>query len=177
MTEVITCSECQRKLQVPESFIGQMVQCPECGHQFAAQPNPNAVQAQPPVSSASGAAAPQREEGARRRRPVDEDDDDFDDDYVDIRPMRRSGTPHRGGMILAVGILAWVLFPYTTWICGPIAWFMGNSDLNQIRAGDMDPSGEGMVQAGRVLGMVATIVSVVLIAGICLLIAVSTAHG
>src|SRR5438094_302137 len=32
MAEIITCTECQRKLQVPESFLGQKVQCPECGH-------------------------------------------------------------------------------------------------------------------------------------------------
>src|SRR5262249_48612484 len=97
--------------------------------------------------------------------------DDFDDDYDDIRrrPLRRSGVPHRGGVILALGIIALVVFPYTTIVCGPLAWVMGNSDLSEIRAGRMDPSGEGMVQAGRVLGMIST---GLLLAGILFLCAV-----
>jgi hypothetical protein len=58
--------------------------------------------------------------------------------------------PHRGGMILAFGILSWVL----CFIFGIVAWVMGNADLAEMRAGRMDPSGEGLTQAGRILGMV-----------------------
>jgi hypothetical protein len=37
---------------------------------------------------------------------------------------------------------------------------MGNKDLNEIRSGRMDPSGEGTTQAGRICGMIATILAV-----------------
>jgi hypothetical protein len=53
-------------------------------------------------------------------------------------------------------------------IFGPIAWIMGNTDLAQIRAGTMDPSGEGMTQAGRVLGIVATVLTLASLSLFCL---------
>jgi hypothetical protein len=151
MAETITCPACQRSLQVPESYFGQAVQCPECRHQFEAQPHLGKVEAHAPA--ALRPRAPLEEEAPRRRR----DFDDEDDDDPDFRPLRRQLTPHRGGMILAMGLLALVLFPYVTIVCGPMAWVMGNSDLAEIRAERMDPSGEGLVQAGRVLGIIATL--------------------
>ena len=58
--------------------------------------------------------------------------------------------PHRGAIVLTLGILG-VL------ICGILgipAWVMGSSDLNDMKAGRMDPSGYGMTQAGMILGIV-----------------------
>jgi hypothetical protein len=63
--------------------------------------------------------------------------------------------PHRGVLILVFGILGLVLcFPF-----GIAAWIMGNGDLNKMRSGTMDPEGEGMTQAGRICGIVATILN------------------
>ncbi|MBN2182674.1 MAG: hypothetical protein JW715_12250, partial [Sedimentisphaerales bacterium] len=47
--------------------------------------------------------------------------------------------PHRGTLILILGILGLVCCV----ICGIIAWVMGNTDLREIDAGRMDPSGRG----------------------------------
>ena len=59
-------------------------------------------------------------------------------------------------MILVFGILGLVLcFPF-----GIAAWIMGNNDLNEIRSGQMDPAGEGMTQAGRICGMIATFLAI-----------------
>ena len=160
MAEIINCPACARKLHVPESFYGQTVQCPECAHQFVADPHASSVQTTPPGPK----APPQEDELPRRRRP--DYDDDLDDDFDERRPLRRPGIPHRGGTILALGIISLVIFPYTTVVCGPLAWIMGNADLAEIRAGRMDQGGEGMVQAGRVLGMISTIL---MLAGIVLL--------
>ena len=60
--------------------------------------------------------------------------------------------PHRGTLILVLGILSLVL-------CGPIgiaAWIMGNTDLKEIDAGRMDPAGRGNTHAGRICGMIGT---------------------
>jgi len=38
---------------------------------------------------------------------------------------------------------------------------MGNTDLRQIRAGTMDPAGEGLTTAGRILGIIATCLAIV----------------
>lgn len=67
--------------------------------------------------------------------------------------------PHRGVMILIFGILSFVL---SCFVFGILAWVMGNGDLRAMRAGQMDPSGEGLTQAGRILGII----------NICLLLAV-----
>ena len=73
--------------------------------------------------------------------------------------------PHRGGMILAFGILSWFL----CFIFGICAWVMGNADLEAMRRGEMDRTGEGLTSAGRILGMIHIILSIVSI-GIVLLV-------
>lgn len=45
--------------------------------------------------------------------------------------------PHRGTVILVLGIVGIVC----CFICGIIAWVMGNGDLREMAAGRMDPSG------------------------------------
>jgi len=65
-------------------------------------------------------------------------------------PMMR---PHRGTMILVLGILGIVL----CMICGIVAWVMGNSDLREMQAGRMDRTGEGITKAGKICGMIGTI--------------------
>lgn len=62
-------------------------------------------------------------------------------------------TPHRGTMILVFGILGFVL----CFIFGIVAWVMGNNDLRAMAEGRMDPSGEGITKAGKICGMIATI--------------------
>ncbi|MBI1901648.1 MAG: hypothetical protein HYS13_11140 [Planctomycetia bacterium] len=79
-------------------------------------------------------------------------------------PVYTSVQPHRGVMILVLGILALVLGLSTGCVglvLGPIAWVMGNNDLAEMAAFRMDRTGEGMTQAGRICGMVATIVCLV----------------
>jgi hypothetical protein len=65
--------------------------------------------------------------------------------------------PHRGGLILALGILGLVC----CFICGIIAWVMGSNDLKEMAAGRMDPSGQGMTQAGKICGMISVILQIV----------------
>ena len=65
--------------------------------------------------------------------------------------------PHRGTLILILGILGLV-------VCGPCgiaAWIMGNNDLKEMDAGAMDPSGRGVTQAGKICGMIASILMII----------------
>ena len=75
--------------------------------------------------------------------------------------------PHRGTLILVFGILGLV-------ICLPLgiaAWIMGNGDLKQIDAGTMDPSGRSMTNAGKIIGMIATILWIIgIVAGVVMAI-------
>lgn len=63
------------------------------------------------------------------------------------------GRPHRGVLILVFGILGLII----CFLFGIAAWVMGNGDLREMDAGMMDPSGRGLTQAGKVLGIVACV--------------------
>jgi hypothetical protein len=118
MVEVAECPKCQRPLQIPASFIGQVVQCPQCGHQFEAAPPSTAVEDRP--------SAPAPIDRPRRPRSNDDDDYDYDDDieFERLRRIRAGGAPHRG---------------------------------------------EGMVQAGRILGIIATCLGLAIVALLCVI--------
>lgn len=65
--------------------------------------------------------------------------------------------PHRGTLVLVLGILSLV-------VCSPLgiaAWIMGSGDLKQMDAGTMDPSGRGNTQAGKICGIIGTILLIV----------------
>jgi len=69
--------------------------------------------------------------------------------------------PHRGTLILVLGILSLV-------VCGPLgiaAWVMGSGDLKQMDAGTMDPGGRGNTQAGKICGIIGTILMII---GLCI---------
>ena len=64
--------------------------------------------------------------------------------------------PHRGAMILTFGILGIACcFPL-----GIAAWIMGNNDMQQIEAGMMDPTGKGTTNAGKICGIIGTILGI-----------------
>jgi len=60
--------------------------------------------------------------------------------------------PHRGSVILAFGILGFLVCG----LFGVAAWVMADNDLEQMNCGYMDPSGRDLTRTGRILGMVAT---------------------
>ncbi len=83
---------------------------------------------------------------------------------------RQYSQPHRGGLILALGILGWALCA----VFAPFAWGMGSGDLKAMRSGQMDPEGMGLTQAGMILGMIQTIL-LLLCLGIGLLVIIASA--
>jgi hypothetical protein len=90
--------------------------------------------------------------------PVHDDQPELTpDDHPQRRPTYLLA--HRGVLILVLGILAFWVMPI---ILGPMAWAMGSHDLREMREGRMDPEGEGLTNAGRVCGMIVTLVYVLL---------------
>ena len=67
--------------------------------------------------------------------------------------------PHRGALILVFGILALVV----CFIFGIAAWVMGNNDLRAMDAGQMDPEGRSLTQAGKICGMIAAILNLAIL--------------
>jgi hypothetical protein len=68
---------------------------------------------------------------------------------------RQFMAPHRGGLVLALGILGIV----ACFICGIVAWVMGNGDLKAMDNGTMDPSGRSITNAGRICGIIGTCIA------------------
>jgi len=63
--------------------------------------------------------------------------------------------PHRGGMLLAFGILGLLCCI----IFGILAWVMGSGDLTEMAEGRMDPAGEGLTKAGKILGIIGCVLN------------------
>ena len=64
--------------------------------------------------------------------------------------------PHRGNMILIFGILGVsCCFPF-----GIAAWVMGHADMKLIDSGEMDPTGRGMTNGGKICGIISVIIFV-----------------
>jgi hypothetical protein len=78
-----------------------------------------------------------------------------------VKPPRSRGhlRPHRGTLILVLGILSLVFCPLG--FLGPVAWILGSQDLREIRAGRMDPQGAGLTNGGRICGIIGTFVNLV----------------
>ena len=64
--------------------------------------------------------------------------------------------PSRAGTILTLGILSLVVCG----ILGPIAWAMGNEEMRRMDSGETDPSQRGSVTAGRICGIIATVLMI-----------------
>jgi hypothetical protein len=147
-------------LRLREEFIDQEVRCPSCQQTFTAARPESAVQ--------------RREEGPRRPLPLEEDrpsrdwDDDEDDRlarrrraYQQARYDRTRVEPHRGGTVLAMGIISLCLFCAQAIgiALGIAAAIMAHNDLAKMRDGRMDPTGESQTRTGQVCGILGVVVT------------------
>jgi hypothetical protein len=198
MSTVIHCPSCNRNLRVPPNLLGQKVKCPSCTAVFVAEqpsgeepvlefaqeetPSQPSRPREIPASEQDDAEAPP----PRRRRPSTRPEEDYDEEFsaeeeydeprrTGRRRRRRDMRPHRGTLILILGILSFVCLGF---VFGPMAWIMGNNDLKEMRAGRMDPEGEGLTNGGRICGMISTILTIASVFLVCLwgLLAVILAH-
>lgn len=181
MADIVACPNCQRQLQVPETFFGQQVQCPDCRHLFQAEPPANSVQSAAPSSltdphptrDEERAASERRNESRGRLRKYEDDDDDL----ADVgNPRRRTYlAPHRASLVLVLGLLSMCCIGAP--VTGIIAWILGAGDLKEMDAGRMDPSGRGQTQTGKLLGMASVILFVLGVVGYCAVVGVAIFAG
>lgn len=95
---------------------------------------------------------------ARRPRNSRDDDDDRpprrqdrdDRDDYDDAPRRSNVAPHRGTVVLILGIVG----VFCCGLCGLIAFILGLIDLGKMKKGEMDSSGQGLTMAGTIIGIV-----------------------
>jgi predicted RNA-binding Zn-ribbon protein involved in translation (DUF1610 family) len=110
-----------------------------------------------------------------RRGRDDDEEDEYDDRPWEGRRgprVRRDCDPHRGAVVLVLGILSTVFGAFTCFYglpgllaipMGIVAWILGASDLKKMNAGTMDPDGRGQTQAGMICGIIGLIVSLLII--------------
>jgi len=181
MPITIHCKSCQRPLQVQEAHLGKQVRCPACQQIFTAAAPPPAepeevvpdVSAfeipEPPDASVTPARPSQRRppqdsldfESETRRRPEENDEEQPED-----------VKPHRGGILLTMGILTLVFAfccPPICWIIGGIGENMAGKDLRMMSLRRMDRSGRGLTQTGKTLMGVGIALSILLWIGITVL--------
>jgi hypothetical protein len=80
--------------------------------------------------------------------------------YAGGYPGGYYSVPARGSTIMVLGILSLVVCG----LLGPVAWSMGNEELRRIERGEVDPSTRGNVTAGRICGMIASILIIIAVA-------------
>jgi hypothetical protein len=78
--------------------------------------------------------------------------------------------PSRGGTVLTLGILSLVVCT----VMGPIAWAMGNEELRRIDSGQAPPEQRGSVTAGRVCGIIASVM--LMLSAFFFLMLIATVH-
>jgi hypothetical protein len=159
MPHVILCPQCRQQVSVPDNLVGQTVRCPRCEATFLAT-----VPEHPQTPGQAPPTTPYQAEPAAAESPAtpgfDQPRAPYGPDTARPRTQRPPVMPHRGTLILVLGILSIVLGCFGL-ILGPIAWVMGAGDLQEMRLGRMDREGEGLTNAGRICGIVGTLLHAV----------------
>lgn len=128
------CGTCGKLLRTGEENAGRPAACPACGDRVEV-----------PLSETEGGAV---------HVPTGP---------PEAAPHRAMVREHRGGVVLAFGILAWVSFCF---LFGVAAWALGVEDLRAMRAGEMDPRGERLTRAGMILGAISVVLTLVILLGL-----------
>lgn len=173
MTIEFRCTECQHLLRTSDDKAGLSAACPSCGVQLTV-PQPTASDIGDLFEKPKGTSKPR---ASQRKRPssgqnsgtkdcpmcgakVSEYDSNCPDCGESLSPPIRQKSrrlqnqkPHRGGLILGLGIGGWLCCPF---IC-IAAVVMGHQDLAQIKSGVMDQEGKGLTLAGVIIGWVSII--------------------
>ncbi len=158
------CPSCGRLLRVGDEHAGRQARCPMCNTIYVIPEHAAAT-----VESSAAAQPPPK------RNPFADRDDEppwAKAATGSFAPgMGNHYTPHRGVLILVLGVLGWA---FGCFLLGAFAWVMGNADLREMDQGRMDPAGRGLTQAGRILGMIQTLLTLLgLLIGLTVLIFVA----
>jgi hypothetical protein len=101
-------------------------------------------------------------------------------------PTRRDGSdfrylkPHRGGLILGMGISNFVFCMLCSFCSLAISIptiVMAQNDLKEMENGVMDPSGEGITRAGWIMAMIQIVIVVAIVALQLVMVAIQIAAG
>ncbi len=75
------------------------------------------------------------------------------------QPANRFPESSQATTILVLGVLSLVCLP----ILGPVAWVLGNQELRAIHEGRRDPANRSTANAGKILGIIGSVLIVVVV--------------
>jgi LSD1 subclass zinc finger protein len=167
----VACPTCGVKLSIPDGFVSKKVRCASCSAVFEATVDGLPAQRgqSPPAIPSTEPPRRTRDWGDDDREPEDDEHNDHDEDW-EARRMRRDLAPHRGGLILGMGIGSLVFGALGVGCClfssigiplGVASWIMGQGDLRKIDAGTMDPDGRGSTKGGYICGIIGCALGIV----------------
>lgn len=149
------CAGCGKILRVQDVHAGESAKCPEC----------DAITVIPDASVAGGES--RSDDGfhisdgnnpfSDAEDSVQRDRNPFEAPKAGIDPQKGDGMSgaipqqHRGVLILVLGIMSLICCN----LLGIAAWVMANEDLARMDRGQMDSSGRGLTQAGKVCSIIA----------------------
>ncbi|MFT5300836.1 MAG: phage FluMu protein Com [Mariniblastus sp.] len=157
MTIEFTCQHCNTLLRVPKEHAGKQARCPQCQELNVVQPD-SQPDSQPVVFTSGPTSSPTAGQAPYAPNPYAGGQGGV------LPPGRMQGyaTPHRGGLVLALGIAS--ICCNVMGVPGVMAWIFGRNDLKAMDAGLMDPEGRGLTQTGMIIGMVMSILALIGIA-------------
>jgi hypothetical protein len=91
-------------------------------------------------------------------------DDPDDRELRRRRPGRPGLEPHRGQLILVLGLVSFVAAPL---LLGPVTWIMATGDLRKMAAGRMDRAGRDQTRIGRICGLLSTSLCLLVLFALC----------
>jgi hypothetical protein len=167
MPITFNCPSCQASLTLSDAAAGRRGKCPHCKAELVV-PSPGVTAAPPPFTAAPPPPPP----------PPPLPEMGYDEPALSAGPSG-NGQPHRGPLVLTLGIIGDVLLlsapfalccPFVFWL--PLlvglglcvtALLLGRTDLARIQAGEMDPAGRGMTMGGFICGVVGTVLHAILL--------------
>ena len=156
----MTCTGCRQTLRVADEHAGKKARCPACG---TIAEVPRVGGETQPVAEPSNPFSP-ASQPASVGNPFSDRPEAIANPYASPSAPtfgpQSFGRPHRGGMVLAFGIIGILCCGAVGTPFGIAAWVIGASDLSEIRAGRMDPSGESLTRVGMILGIVSVSIAV-----------------
>ena len=163
------CQGCEKKLRVPDEFAGRKAKCPNCQTILQVPANSQSetvepLEVQPPIASSSSDLFAGLDSSDSSQPSYGQSPSPFATSNPYSRPQqqrpqqpgrrRSGGAPHRGGLVLGLGIGAMVcnfcLIP------GILALIFGMADLKAMKEGRMDDEGHGLTLAGTIMGGIMT---------------------
>ena len=154
----VSCFQCGALLRVGDEHAGKKARCPNCE-------TVNSI----PEAGEAAADAPYAQVGYGASQPGHPQQ---------LQPpgfgaQGNYALPNRGGLIFALGLISLLI----CCIPGFFAFFMGREDLKKMKDGIMDPTGQGMTQAGMILGAISVTINALTLIGYTIFFGVMAANG